>query len=121
MTENKPVSAESDTHRIMHRFGGEEVVCTCGEYFRTDYASLTTLLPWTAVARWAEHYRKVRATPEACHCGQPFAYGYDGDPTHHRGMCEHCDMVRCDAHPGECGREDASVTAPGLGSPEVGE
>lgn len=37
-----------------------------------------------------------------CHCGEAVAYGYDGDPTHHRGMCEHCDAVRCDAYPGAC-------------------
>lgn len=39
-----------------------------------------------------------------CHCGQPCVYGYDGDPTHTRGLCEHCDARRCDAYPGECGR-----------------
>lgn len=38
----------------------------------------------------------------ACHCGEPVAYGYDGDPTHHRGMCESCDAIRCDVSPGEC-------------------
>lgn len=37
-----------------------------------------------------------------CHCGEPVVYGYDGDPAHHRGMCEHCDAVRCDAYPGAC-------------------
>lgn len=40
----------------------------------------------------------------ACHCGHPLAYGFDGDQTHHRGMCDRCDSVRCDAYPGECGR-----------------
>lgn len=39
-----------------------------------------------------------------CHCGEPVRFGFDGDPTHHRGMCEDCDSVRCDAYPGECGR-----------------
>lgn len=39
-----------------------------------------------------------------CHCGEPIAFGFDGDPTHHRGMCDHCDAVRCDAYPGECDR-----------------
>lgn len=38
----------------------------------------------------------------SCHCGKPISYGYDGDPTHHRGMCAHCDAVRCDAYPGSC-------------------
>lgn len=47
--------------------------------------------------------------PEPCHCGKPVTFGYDGDPTHHRGMCEHCDLVRCDAYPGAC------VTSPGSG------
>ena len=41
---------------------------------------------------------------DACHCGEPVDYGFDGDPTHHRGMCAHCDAVRCDAYPGECRR-----------------
>lgn len=39
-----------------------------------------------------------------CHCGGPLHYGFDGDPSHHRGMCADCDLVRCDAYPGECGR-----------------
>lgn len=39
---------------------------------------------------------------EMCHCGQPVAFGFDGDPTHHRGMCVHCDSVRCDVEPGTC-------------------
>lgn len=41
-------------------------------------------------------------TTKVCHCGGTIVYGYDGDPTHHRGMCEHCDAVRCDAYPGAC-------------------
>ena len=41
---------------------------------------------------------------EECHCGEPVAFGFDGDPTHHRGMCADCDSVRCDAYPGECPR-----------------
>lgn len=51
-----PDYAEGE-HRILHKFGGEEVVCTCGAYFRTDYPSLTTSNPSTAVAQWAEHFR----------------------------------------------------------------
>lgn len=43
---------------------------------------------------------------DACHCGQPFRYGYDGDPNHHRGMCADCDAVRCDAYPGACRQGD---------------
>ncbi len=39
---------------------------------------------------------------QSCHCGKPISYGYDGDPTHHRGMCARCDAVRCDAYPGSC-------------------
>lgn len=39
---------------------------------------------------------------DRCHCGEHVRYGYDGNPTHHRGMCEDCDLVRCDAYPGEC-------------------
>ena len=37
-----------------------------------------------------------------CHCGRPVAFGFDGDPNHHRGMCSECDMVRCDAYPLDC-------------------
>lgn len=40
---------------------------------------------------------------DRCHCGGHVRYGYDGNPTHHRGMCADCDAVRCDAYPGECG------------------
>lgn len=47
---------------------------------------------------------------EVCHCGQPVAFGFDGDPTHHRGMCAHCDSVRCDAYPGECTKKHAQST-----------
>jgi len=44
---------------------------------------------------------------ERCHCGDPVVFGYDGDPTHHRGMCARCDAARCDADPGACGRPTA--------------
>jgi hypothetical protein len=37
-----------------------------------------------------------------CHCGQPVAWGFDGNQDHTRGMCKHCDEVRCDAYPGAC-------------------
>lgn len=43
-----------------------------------------------------------------CHCGQPVTYGYDGDPTHHRGMCADCDAARCDAYPMDCPKREAS-------------
>lgn len=39
---------------------------------------------------------------DRCHCGEHVRYGYDGNPEHHRGMCKDCDLVRCDAYPGEC-------------------
>lgn len=39
---------------------------------------------------------------EACHCGEPVAYGFNGDPANHRGMCAACDLVRCDAYPLDC-------------------
>lgn len=39
-----------------------------------------------------------------CHCGEPVWMGYDDDQKHHRGMCGHCDPVRCDANPGACDR-----------------
>lgn len=55
---------------------------------------------------------------ELCHCGEPVVYGFDGNLTHHRGMCEYCDAVRCDAYPGECGRpnkpEAVPLTPPGM-------
>lgn len=37
-----------------------------------------------------------------CHCGRPVAFGFDGNPDHHRGMCSGCDSVRCDAYPLDC-------------------
>lgn len=48
------------------------------------------------------------ANPYLCHCGTPVAFGFDGDPTNHRGMCARCDAVRCDAHPGACDLGDES-------------
>lgn len=41
-------------------------------------------------------------TRRICHCGIPVAWGYDGNPEHHRGMCIRCESVRCDAYPGAC-------------------
>lgn len=46
---------------------------------------------------------------ESCHCGEPVVYGYDGDPTHQRGMCRRCDLVRCDAYPGACDAEPRPI------------
>jgi hypothetical protein len=46
---------------------------------------------------------------EVCHCGEPVTYGFDGDPTHHRGMCVECDAVRCDAYPGACAPDPTPV------------
>lgn len=34
-----------------------------------------------------------------CHCGKLTKVHYDGLS---RGLCEHCDSVRCDAYPGAC-------------------
>lgn len=50
-------------------------------------------------------HRPAPSAPDAviaCHCGRPVAYGYDGDPSHHRGMCQACDLARCDAYPQDC-------------------
>ena len=43
-----------------------------------------------------------QAGEASCHCGRPVVYGFDMDPSHHRGMCFDCDEVRCDAYPLEC-------------------
>lgn len=51
-----------------------------------------------------DHALDIEDSELECHCGAPLRFGYDDDPTHHRGMCAHCDSVRCDAYPGECGR-----------------
>lgn len=92
-------SAEKDAHRILHRFGGEEVVCTCGAYFRTDYTSLGTQWPRTATAKWAEHYRDI--PPDSCsRCGHSSAY-CEASP---RGCCRECRK-----------REHARVTSPERG------
>lgn len=40
--------------------------------------------------------------PLVCHCGNRVHFGFDGDSTHHRGMCRNCDAVRCDTDPGVC-------------------
>lgn len=37
-----------------------------------------------------------------CHCGRPVTWGFDGDHTHTRGLCVHCDLARCDAYPLDC-------------------
>lgn len=55
--------------------------------------------------------RRQHTEPEPCHCGKPVAYGYDGNPQHHRGMCEDCDTVRCDAYPGACKARDHDPVA----------
>lgn len=51
-----------------------------------------------------DSYRRLLEEIEAvtCHCGEVVTFGFDGVSTHHRGMCEHCDSVRCDVYPGEC-------------------
>lgn len=53
---------------------------------------------------WRHKYDLIPDPPTPCHCGELVTYGYDSDPRHHRGMCAHCDPIRCDAYPGECGR-----------------
>lgn len=51
---------------------------------------------------------------EDCHCGSVVVYGYDGNPTHHRGMCESCDTHRCDVDPlnAPCASLRRAVTSP---------
>jgi hypothetical protein len=53
----------------------------------------------------AERLRLVEAG-EVCHCGSPV----DVSEWCNRGMCTHCDYARCDAYPGECGRDDAPAS-----------
>jgi len=71
----------------------------------------------------AEELRDILAThpptPETCHCGRPVKHGFDGDPTHHRGMCADCDEVRCDAYPQDCPWRHFPPT-PAEGAGEVG-
>lgn len=59
---------------------------------------------WCPLCGWdvREGARLVACECTTCHCGRPVAFGYDGDPTHHRGMCADCDAVRCDAYPMDC-------------------
>lgn len=47
-------------------------------------------------------YGHASEATELCHCGRLVAYGYDGDPSHHRGMCGDCDAARCDVDPTNC-------------------
>lgn len=45
--------------------------------------------------------------PDVCHCGEVeyvHIISLDGE-TFSRGLCKHCDEVRCDAYPGAC-RDD---------------
>lgn len=43
---------------------------------------------------------------DLCHCGEPIYF--HNEPWYEepftRGLCSLCDMVRCDAYPGDCGR-----------------
>ena len=43
---------------------------------------------------------------DLCHCGEAI-YFHDEEwyeEPFNRGLCSLCDMVRCDAYPGDCGR-----------------
>jgi len=96
----------------MHDAAGVTVdECTvCNEPVASFEGLLRIAATWEASGRpnWVRAAENLRASlPEVCHCGEPVTYGYDGDPTHHRGMCAHCDDVRCDADPGACGRPTA--------------
>lgn len=63
---------------------------------------------WGACDRCFQFYRgpevlaamKILGEGEWCHCGKEV----DTSELRNRGMCTHCDDVRCDAYPGECGR-----------------
>lgn len=92
-------------HRHLMPFVGHDCSqgngCTCGTEIDQpamfgDYDDCMEIhRAHLAGAIWAEF---------TCHCGDPVTYGYDGNAQYHRGMCEHCDAIRCDAYPGECGR-----------------
>lgn len=81
-----------------------------GQYYGREYREYAGMGGWEV--EWIEphwflyHKHEVTATQfhPACHCGEPVVFGYDGDPSHTRGLCEDCDAVRCDAYPGECGK-----------------
>lgn len=45
----------------------------------------------------------VWRTDAKCHCGDNVVVRFQWNGFT-RGLCEHCDDVRCDAYPGECGR-----------------
>ena len=81
-----------------------------GEYYGREYREYKGMGGWDVV--WVDphwflyHKHEVTVTQfhPACHCGEPVVFGYDGDPSHTRGLCADCDAVRCDAYPGECGK-----------------
>ena len=80
------------------------------DYYGRAYREYSGMGGWDT--EWVDpdwtlyHRHKITVTQylPSCHCGDPVTFGYDGDPTHTRGLCEDCDTVRCDAYPGECGK-----------------
>lgn len=90
--------AEDDLMRIS---GGQ------GLLDRADRAEAALAAVRDIAERWAcDHsgFDEVLAAagrePATCHCGE----AVDTSEYRNRGMCAHCDDVRCDAYPGECGR-----------------
>lgn len=81
-----------------------------GEYYGREYREYSGMGGWDVEwmdPRWfLYHKHEVTVTQfhPSCHCGEPVEFGYDGDPSHTRGLCKDCDAVRCDAYPGECGK-----------------
>lgn len=81
-----------------------------GKYYGREYQEYNGMGGWDVEwmdPQWSlyhKHEITITQFHPACHCGEPVVCGYDGDPSHTRGLCEDCDAVRCDAYPGECGK-----------------
>lgn len=74
-------------------------------FYRLSCTGCGWVMPAVISLGLASRYAAIHACPMDCHCGESVVTGYDSaHPDRDRGMCEHCDPVRCDAYPGECGR-----------------
>lgn len=87
----------------------EEIRTAAGPYVKeTDAIKKANYLPerdgMLHAARIVERHAIKKQESEFCHCGEPVRYGFDGTPYNHRGMCAHCDDLRCDVDPRNCGR-----------------
>lgn len=82
------ISIGLDLHGVSRSLSGQEL--------------RIAIAPATWPDDWSDRDIRDEGEESFCHCGRLVVFGYDGDPTHHRGMCAECDAARCDAYPDEC-------------------